>query len=170
MVEILGNNLSKAVKDMSVNATMTYMSKDTHLGKVEVWVMPQHELDKLIDIKEEDWKSDWGWYRLCKCIFEGNDLSEYRSVNGNKMLGWFNTDLENDIISAIMDEDMEIKYEEAKAIAQNEILNREYADVFEWASHTNGVSTETNITAFVMSLAIENNMYLSEFLKNYLGE
>lgn len=105
----------------------------------QVWQLSEEDFNFIAGLKDEDWKDDFGWWRSGKCIYEGTASVEYL-INGEFMLGY-------------------------------EIDHQGGTDVFDsytdWLNYGMNLSSDLNTVIFAESLASDNSMKLSEFIKKY---
>lgn len=139
MVEILGNDIGLAVLENGIEATIKYKS-DT--GELHVWELDNENFEKLSGISEENWKSEYGWWRQSRCIYEGFAEREY-IVNGKSMNGYIND--------------------------KSDYVYTSHKSFIDWLSNTFNLGTEKNLTAFATSLASDNGLTLAEFMNKYQG-
>lgn len=140
-VEIIGSsNIRFAFVALNINAKFTY--KTNHLPfHVEVWEVSVDDFKTLCDIPDEQWKDEWGWWRQGHCIYHGNIYNDY-TVNGKTMYG----------------------YEPAE---EEDYEPKSYNDFYKYLLDVHHVSTFYNFCYFAISLADDNGMKVSEFLKEY---
>ena len=148
-MEIMGQNLDVAFKDLGIQATMTHKTPPQgYESELEVWEMSKSEFEKLCAIKEDEWKYDLSWFRSGECIYGGSATVEY-IVNGNTMLG----------------------YEPEKPFdAEDDFaFKREHNCYTDWLSEVMDLGTAKNVVIFATSLAKDNGLTLAEFMKKYQG-
>ena len=140
-VEIIGGaGLEFAFKDLSMDAKCTYKSEQLPFH-VEVWEVSADDFKTLCDYPDEKWKDVWGWWRQGHCVYHGNIYNDY-IVNGKMMYGY----------EPNQKEDYEAK---------------PYLDFYKYLLDVHHVSTFYNFCYFAISLADDNKMKVSEFLKEY---
>lgn len=61
MKEILGDNLESVFKDLHINAKKTFQSKTKKDDFNQVWELSENDYKTLCNVKDEDWKDEWGW-------------------------------------------------------------------------------------------------------------
>lgn len=151
LIQILGYDLSAAMRDLKVDATLKYTSKKemnfSPVPKFEVWEMSEGTFEAFCNIDDDDWKDDYGWWRYGERASE--DFSAIYIVNGHEMIGYPNESWEND-------EDKELGPDS-------------YEDFLEYLDLNQGLSTEKNIAITAISLSKANNMTLAEFMEKYYG-
>lgn len=152
MFEILGDNLENAFELLKISAKMTYKGND-----YEVWELSKNEFEKLAALTDADWQDDFGWFRYSRCILEGTTLYQY-TVNGETMLGYLDSDAIQNLNIGEEPEDM---------LDESYYTNPSYDNFTNWLSHVFSLSTKKHIACFAISLATENKLSLSEFMKKY---
>lgn len=81
MIEILGGKLDTALEALNIKAVKTYEGS-THLDDLtQVWEVSEEDFDRLCAIKEEDWDSEWGWWRSAKGSNMDTPLSRFNIKN-----------------------------------------------------------------------------------------
>ena len=138
-IEIMGEDLDLAFKELNVDANKTYQSTDGF----QVWEINYNYLDHL---ENSEWKENYGWWRYGYCTLEGSETTAYM-VNDKIMYGW--------LPSQSADEDI-------KFFTENK-----YASYTDWLSEVFELGTDVNKVIFAKSLARENNMSLKEFISIY---
>lgn len=140
-VEIIGGaGLEFAFKDLSMNAKCTYKSEQLPFH-VEVWEISADDFKILCDYPDEQWKDVWSWWRQGHCVYHGNIYNDY-TVNGKTMYG----------------------YEPAE---EEDYESKPYSSFYDYLRHAHNLSTFYNFCYFAISLADDNKMKVSEFLKEY---
>ena len=140
-VEIIGGEgIELAFKDLNINAKCTYKSKQLPFY-AEVWEISVDDFKMLCDYPDEKWKEEWGWWRQGYCVYHNNIYNEY-TVNGKMMYG----------------------YEPAEYEDYEQIL---YDSFYNYLRYVHNLSTFYNFCYFAISLADDNNMKVSDFLKEY---
>lgn len=157
-VQIIGGgNLTKAFTDLGIAAAKIYQSDEDQFGiEYQVWEIPTGEFEVLEAFADEEWQSDFGWYRTAGC----NDTSELIefTVNGQTMLGFKN---EN---SWYHSEDYLSELEEGE---QPKLPN--YKNFTTWFSEYQGLSKPENLAYFAATLAEKNGLSKAEFFEKYQG-
>lgn len=140
-VEIIGGDgLEFAFKDLNMSAKCTYKSKQLPFC-AEVWEVSVDNFKTLCNIPDKEWKDVWGWWRQGHCVYHGNIYNDY-NVNGKTMYGYEPAECED--------------YESTS-----------YNDFYKYLLDVHHVSTFYNFCYFAISLADDNGMKVSEFLKEY---
>lgn len=151
-IQILGYNLSAAMRDLNIDATLKYSTglkeNEPRRPSFEAWEMSEEVFEAFCNVDDEDWKNDYGWWRYGERASE--DFSATYIVNGHEMIGYPNESWEND-----EDED--------------EPGPDSYEDFLEYLDLNQGLSTEKNIAITAISLAKANNLTLAEFMEKYYG-
>ena len=148
MKEILGGKLDKAFSDLKITAIKTYECKNIRYKYQEVyqvWELSDEDFNGLCDIKEEDWKDDWGWWRSAEGSNMFGNCKRY-TINNHHILAWDGNSRE--------------KYD---------WMNRKYDSLLSYYCEEHGVSTEKNVCALSVDLAKINNMKMSELFAKYQG-
>lgn len=141
IVEIIGGaGLEFAFKDLNMDAKCTYKSEQLPFH-VEVWEVSANDFKTLCDYSDEEWKDVWGWWRQGHCVYHGNIYNDY-IVNGKMMYGYEPAECED--------------YEQ-----------QPYDSFYNYFRHVHNLSTFYNFCYFAISLADDNRMKVSEFLKEY---
>lgn len=113
----------------------------------EVWEITDESFERLIDIPDELWKQEWGWFRYA----EGCNISHWPVatfiVNGKYMLGFYNE----------FDDFWKEKQE------------RMYASLCDYLSNVIGASTPKNVCALAVDIAKLNAMTMAELFTIYEG-
>lgn len=149
IVEIVGKELDIAFAELGIKATKTHQTPEReYKSEFQVWELPQSAYNKLIDIKDEDWKSNYGWWRTGRCIYEGEADVDY-IINGQPMKGYAS--------NAVYEDEGE------------EVFDTVFADFVDYMENAMDLTKNSNFVYFATSLATDNNMKISEFLKRYLG-
>lgn len=162
MIELLGEGLEKAFDALNIDAKLKYKSSvEEDCLRLEVWEISEKDYERLCEMPMSDWDYDWGWWRHGFCIYQGTQLKEY-NVNGQKMLGYINLEvlelvkmLGLNVFDEDNNEDLELDEEQ------------DYDSFLEWLHEVFNLGTISNLSYFAYSLAKDNNMSLSEFMKKY---
>ena len=150
-MEIMGQNLDLAFKELGINATKVHQTVNRdYEGEYQVWEVFGEDEEKLMNIKNEDWKDEYGWWRTGECMYGGSATVEF-TVNGHKMLGYKPERVYFD------DEDEELYFQ------------TEYNCYTDWLSGAFDLGNAKNTVIFATSLAKDNEMSLAEFMKTYQG-
>lgn len=167
MIEIMGcEGLSNAFSDLGIPATKTASSQD---GRWEVWELPHAHFKALCDIKDEDWKESWGWWR--HAVGSNMDaVEEDYIIHGRPIKAWDGVIRSGWHKEYCVDCDDNL---ENQCDASDESIcycyhDRKYPDMLEYLAHEIGASTETNVTALCIDLAKQNGMTLAELVSNYM--
>lgn len=148
MNEIIGGKLDLAFKELDIEATKTYESATNEFGsRIQVWVLPDESYNKLINITEDDWEYNYGWFRLGGCNYEGDILTNFM-INGEEMIGF---EVAN---HRFVDEELEVL---------------EYDSFSDWFYDYMNLSKLENMAYFANSLAKYNQMSITEFFIKFEG-
>ncbi|MED3792471.1 hypothetical protein P4571_08440 [Niallia alba] len=142
MVEIMGQSLDKAFRELGIEAKKLI---ETSSKKFQVWELSDKEFERLLFVSDDQWEAGYGWWRSGRCIYEGLAEHEY-VVNGEKMLGYISDS----------DDKEDLLYIKSK-----------HDSFSDWLSDVMNLSTEKNLVIFAESLASDNGMKLSEFISKY---
>jgi hypothetical protein len=156
MVEILGGNLEKVLRELNIVAVKTYEGI-THLdNRTQVWELDNEDFEKLCKVPDDEWKDDYGWFRHAEGSNMGVVNRRY-NINNHYIIAWDGAGRED-------------HEEENKKLPVDDryIEPRKYFDLFEYFCEEIGASTGKNVTALAIDLAKQNNMKLSELLIKYL--
>lgn len=175
-VEILaGAEFSNAVKALgltSAKCTYHYQPEpNSFCEDYQVWELSKSEFDFICNIKEQDWKDNWGWWRH-NGGYNGGSADTDFIVNGEPMLGFPNVERSefyaeecehcpefcNNGDCGATEEDRDECYG-----------SRTYTDLLSYIHNELNLSTETNVCAVCIGLAYYNQITLTEVFKKYLG-
>lgn len=177
MVEIMGGDgIGKAFQALGIPAICRYMRKpysgNSYAGELyEVWEVSDADYDKLCDVPDEAWQSDWGWWRCATGSILGAADSEF-IINGQKIKAWdgaFRQAFFNDYCSGCTD----FKNKDCRGCHEDDdpcIRKREYKNLFDYSCQELGASTERNFCAICIDLAAQNGMKMWELFEKYLGD
>lgn len=154
MKEILGKKIDLAFKELGINAIKTYEEKIDSDYKTQVWEVDDEDFEKLCNIEDDDWKSEWGWWRHCLGSNMNHPLSEF-SINKHKIIAWDGTS--------------RMEAENGKTKMTNGGSPREYSSLLEYFCDEIGASQPRNVCALATDLARINNIKMSELFKKYQG-
>lgn len=143
MKEIIGKELDLAMVVLDIDAEKTYQSKEKGF---QVWKLDERNFKKLESVEESDWKDDFGWWRTGGCVYEGTADFEY-VVNQQPMDGYKSQE--------IFEEDGDVWFEEI------------FADFESFMHGAMNLTTIKNFSIFAMSLAKDNNLSVTDFMKKY---
>jgi hypothetical protein len=157
MKEILGGELDQAIIDLNINAKKTYQAKNNTTDFEQVWELSDEDYEKICNIKEEDWKDNWGWWRSAIGSNMGSVNHRY-NINHHYIKAW-------DGIQRINFE------EENKELFSNDkwFSERKYNNLLNYFCDEIGASTEKNVCALAIDLAEQNNMTMGELFNKYQG-
>ena len=94
---LAGNGISRAFKELGINAKRTY--KSSHEPYYEVWDVDKRDIKTLEEVYE--WPEEWGYWRSAKGSNMGTPV-EFFTVNGQFMIGWETCD-GNDTYDSLLD-------------------------------------------------------------------
>lgn len=141
-IEVLaGIGFANAVKVFNLQANRTFSN-----GTYEVWEVDEQDLQRIEQIPETNWSSDFGWYRCGNSCFE-NTLPMIFIVNGKMMFGF----------------DGETTLEES----DNNVKSREYENLTAYLKHELGCSKVTNIACVCADIATKNMMTMANLFEEY---
>lgn len=174
MVEILaGNGIENAFKDLKISAKNTYRrvvpNDNRYHGEIyEVWELSEVDHETLCSISDEDWKSEWGWWRSAKSSNMGT-VDGIFTIKNKQIKAWDGAFREDAI-----KEEWEEKTEEEK----NSYFDFEdymetwyphnYSNLLGYFCEEIGASTEKNICALATDLAKQNNMAMGELFTEFM--
>ncbi len=150
MKEILGGELDKAFLELEINAKKTYEAKNIRYKYQEVyqvWELSDKNFEKICDMKEEEWKDDWGWWRSAEGSNMCNPISRF-SINHRYIKAW--------------DGNCRLEYGKDYCL-------REYEYLTEYMCDEIGASMEKNICALAVDLARINGITMGELFRKYQG-
>lgn len=153
-----GLGLEKAFEELSISAHKTYEGNTYFDDKTQIWKLSNEDYDKLCEIKEEDWKDDWGWWRGAIGSNMCSQIKRY-SINHHYMLGW----------DGYKREEME---KENKSLSPKDRYYepRKYETLLRYIVNEIGASTEKNVCAICVDLARINNITMGELFRGYQGQ
>lgn len=154
MKEILGGNLEKAFEELYIDAQMTYMGRTILDDNTQIWEVEDKDFERLCELEEEDWKTDWGWWRSAEGSNMFNELDDY-IINGQSIIAWDGTNR----VESEEEEDEEDRW----------WFEREYNSLFEYFCEEIGASQPRNVCALAVDLARINNIKMSELFQRYQG-
>ena len=156
MIQILGDNLSEAMRVFNIEAELKYKTPTTGRyergPKFEVWELTKEAFETLNAIEEDDWTDEHGWWRHGESTSKGIDTKYI--VNKSEMLGYsssFHEELSTD----------------PNADEEDENRPESYIHLLEYLDINQGVSAERNVTAMAIALAKANDLTLGEFMEKY---
>ena len=163
MKEILGCGVVNALMGLGIEAECTYTDNEAY----EVWQLTDADYQKICNIKDEDWKENWGWWRYA----EGTNIEESPTkefiINGQPIVAWYNETALNDFVEdCLSDDEGQTKEELVKEWHESHI---KYDGLLEYCSRQHGASTEKNVCAITIGLAKLNNMTLGELWTKHQG-
>lgn len=160
MKEILGGCLDKAFEELKINAKKTYEGNTRQDRKTQIWEMTDDDYEKICDIKDEDWKDDWGWWRGAEgSNMFGNPISRY-NINNHYIKAW----------------DGDGRIEALKEVNGNTshddycwMYDRKFKNLLEYMCNEIGASQPRNVCALAVDLAKINGIKMSELFHKYQG-
>lgn len=154
MIEILAENLEKAIEELDIQARKTYQGED-----YQIWEMNETEHEKFCDISEDDWKEDYGMWRSSEgSIMSLHDLTEF-VINDRKILAWDGAGRIESLEEVGGDENHDdYCYGE-----------RKYITLLEYLCEEIGASQPGNVCALAVDLAKYNNISMAELFRKYQG-
>lgn len=161
MVEILaGNGIELAFKALNIPATRTYQRQvfDKYDEQYEVWQMDETTFNRLCEVTDKEWDSDWGWWRQCGGSNMGPVYDVY-TINGQPIKAWDGISREQWCDSCTEECD---KTDEDKLDCYGE---RKYSNLFRYSCDEIGASTEKNFCAITTDLAQQNGIALGELFQ-----
>jgi len=174
MKEILGGELDLAFKELNIKANKTFQSKHNNTDFTQVWELSDEDFEKICNIEEKDWKDDWGWWRssdgsnilgnpICKIKINNNDITVY--YDEKRIEQYIEDYLEKDYISEFKNE------EEARNQLFKDYFSEKciYKTFTEYCCNQWGASTEKNVCAIAVEIAILNNITMGELFNKYQG-
>ena len=174
MKEILGGKLEKAVKELNINAKKTFQSKIKKNDFNQVWELTDEDYKTICDVKDDDWKDSWSWWRSS----EGSNIDDsptcHMKVNGQDILAYYDEERVKMYIEDFLEDDYISEFEnEDKAREQlvKDYFNEEciYGNFTNYCCEQWGASTEKNVCAIAMSIAKLNGMTMGELFNKYQG-
>lgn len=152
-MEIMGQELDLAFQELGIKATKTHETpKKDYFSSYQVWELSDSQFEELEQVSDSQWQDNYGWWRTGGCIYEGDASVEYL-VNDQTMMGY----TPNAVFADEEDEDGESFFETV------------FKDYSQWMSQSMNLTKDTNMVIFATSLAKDNGMKLSEFMKKYQG-
>lgn len=167
MIEILGNNLEEAFKELKIVAKRTFKG-DSDSEFAEVWALDDANFETLCNVSEEDWKYTYGWWRHA----EGANINEVGNVvkmriNDIEIKAYYCPTFLQDFIDECMEEEPEeYTKEELKCAFFDACI---YSNFTEYCSTQWQVSNLMNVTAIAIETAKLNEISLSELMSKYQG-
>ncbi|MEK4025334.1 hypothetical protein [Sporosarcina sp. FSL W7-1283] len=157
LIQIIGQNLDVAFKELSIKASKVYESKENEFGsKYQVWELAEIEYEKLQLTEDYDWKDGYGWWRNGGCNHSKDGTFEF-NVNENKMIGF-----KNEFHYYHSEEYLSELEEEGEEIPS-------YSTFSEWFNEYMSLSKEVNLAYFAHSLADINGLTKAEFFQKFEG-
>ena len=148
-VQIIGQQLDKAMEELEVEATKVFETNRTRfVSPYQVWEMSSDELDKLSEVKEVDWKDDYGWWRHGSSVFDDHTTQEF-IINGHSIQAY---------------ETRELDEEE-----EEDLRDTEFSNLFDYFEFVLGATCSYNRVYVANSLAKSNNISVAELLEKYQG-
>jgi hypothetical protein len=160
VIEILAGELDKAIEELQMNAKKTYEIQNKpweYCETYQVWELSDEEFDKLCEIDEDDWKSEYGWWRGAKGSNLGGVSYRY-NINNHYIKAWDGYSRIN-----FMEENKNCKPEDKW------FRDRKYKTLLQYFCEELGVSTERNVCAVAVDLAEQNGITMSELFKKFQG-
>lgn len=180
MKEILGGDgIEKAFEALDIKANYTYkriMPPDNHWyhGEAhEVWELDDEDFETLCDIKEEDWKEKWGWWRSAEGTNLEGEPTRKMIIKGKEITAWYCEQKLSDYIEAFLEDDYIEEFDSEEDAKDQLILEyftdeHKYSDFLEYCCEEWGASTERNVCAIAVGLAKLNGMTMGELLTKTL--
>jgi hypothetical protein len=155
MKEILGGELDQAFIDLNINAKKTYQAKDDTTDFGQVWELSDKDYEKICNIKEKDWKDNWGWWRGAEGSNMGSVSYRY-NINHHYIIAWDGYHRE------------ENERENKKLpLGDRWIDERKYDSLLSYFCDEIGASNGKNVCALAIDLAEQNNMTMSELFNKF---
>lgn len=141
MKEILGFGVETAFNELNIVAKRTYSDNK----KYEVWELSDKDHEAICNVRDKDWKKEWGWWRSSEGSNQGTVNSEV-VVNGKKLRAWA-PDLDG-IYDGCM----------------------EFSSLTDYFHTVLRVGQPRNICALSVDLAKQNDITLGELFQRYQGQ
>ena len=133
-IEILaGGSIEKAFKELNIPMTVTYSGEQYKVCEIE-----KSDFKTIADISEDEWKSNWGWWRSAKGSNMGTPYN-FIKINGRDIICWEGDGHCSD----------------------------EYNTLLDYMNKAIGASQPRNVCALAVDLARANGMSMSELFKIY---
>ena len=164
-IEILaGGSIEKAFKELNIPMTVTYSGEQYKVCEIE-----KSDFKTIADISEDEWKSNWGWWRSAKGSNMGTPY-EIFIVNGQMLIGWsgyrredLRAEWENE------DDNEKASYHYSVKKYEDDIMPREYKNLSEYLCEEIGASSPKNVCALAVDLAKANGMTMAKLFKVFEG-
>lgn len=145
------------MEHFKINAIKTYQttSQDTDFG--QVWEMSDEDYEKMCNISDDEWRSEFGWWRGADGSNMGNVHKRY-NINGHYIIAWDGYNRE------------EWEREQKNLNPEDRwFMPRKYNNLLQYFCNELGASTEKNVCALATDLAEQNGIKMSELFKKYQG-
>lgn len=164
MKEILGNNLEQFF-NTEINGKRTYKG-----NRYEVWEISDETFNTICDMSEDKFVELAGedaWWRGAEGSNQG--IPDYVfTVNGEKLIAWYDTYRDKDLIEDFENED-EVDKEDGLEQYIATWHTTEFSTLTDYFCSELGASTERNVCALAVDLAKYNNMTIGELFAKYEG-
>lgn len=164
MKEILGNNLEQFF-NTEINGERTYKG-----NRYEVWEVSNETFNAMCDMPEEKFVELAGedaWWRSAEGSNQG--VPDYAfTVNGEKLIAWYDTYRDKDLIEDFENED-EVDKEDGLEQYIATWHTTEFPTLTDYLCNELGASTERNVCALAVDLAKYNNIAMGELFAKYEG-
>ena len=147
--QIMGQQLDKAMKELNIGAVKVFeTSRTKFIAPYQVWEMDAEELDKLSEVKGDDWEDDYGWWRRGSSVFDDHTTQGF-IINGHSIQAYETRELDED--------------------EEEDLRDTEFLTLFDYFEYVLGATCSYNRVYVATSLAKANVISLAELLEVYQG-
>lgn len=170
MREIIGEKMDNIFAALGINPKETFKGCVGYWDDFSVWEITDEDfkiLDDMTDEEFEKYTENYPWWRYAEGSVLGVPDHEF-TVNGEKLIAWYDADRDKDLI-----EDFETEDEAEKEGGLEQYIatwhTTEFPHLLEYFCTELGASTEKNVSALATDLARYNNITISELFRKYGG-
>lgn len=170
MKEIIGENMGNIFADLGINPKETFSGHIGYWNNFTVWEINDEDFEILCNMTDEEFKkySQYlPWWRYAEGSNQGTPGYGF-TVNGEKLIAWYNADRDEDLV-----EDFENEDEADKEDGLDQYIatwhTTEFPTLTEYLCSELGASTERNVCALAVDLAKYNDITMAELFRKYGG-
>lgn len=170
MREIIGEHMHNVFDALGINPKETFKGNIGYWNDFSVWEISDEDFETLCNMSDRDFKKysiDLPWWRYAEGSNQG--VPDYGfTVNGEKLIAWYNADRDEDLI-----EDFENEDEADKEGGLEQYIATWHETTFptltDYLCSELGATTERNVCALAVDLAKYNNITMAELFRKYGG-
>ena len=170
MKEIIGERMNNVFAALGVTVNRTFKGRVGYWNEFSVWEISDKDFDVLCNMTDEEFKKyakDLAWWRYADGSNQDAPDHEF-TINGEKIIAWYDADRDEDLIEDFEDED-EVDKEGGLEAYIATWHTTSYDKLIDYLNSELGASTERNVCALAVDLAKYNNITVSELFRKYGG-